>query len=226
MDILLQISKYLVSVFFGIILGNGAVYFFNKIPAEWLTDYGCEVSDELKNNDRQRIYSTPWKAIFVILFIIIAIYLTWKDWNFAIPALVAIWILLLISISDIKYMIIPDELVMLLAVVSIGFMMYHKSLLDCIAGAVIGFVVMLIVGFLGKLIYKRDTLGGGDIKLIASIGLLIGSIGVLFVMIVSTFIGAMYFTLLLLTKQIKPKDSLPMAPHISIAASLYIMFVW
>ncbi len=226
MDVLLEISKYLVAILVGIVLGNGAVYFFNKIPPKWLTDYDCEISEELKNNDRQRIYSTPWKAIFTGLFVTIGIFLAWKDWQFAIPALIAIWVLLLISIADIKYMIIPDELIMMLAVVTIGFISYHDSIFQCVIGAAIGFGSMLFVGLLGKLIYKKDTLGGGDIKLIASVGFLTGPIGAVFTMVVSTFIGAIYFSLLLFLRQIKPKDSLPMGPHIAIATSIYIMFVW
>ena len=31
----------------GILLGNGAVYFFNKMPGKWLCDYGHEPYEEL-----------------------------------------------------------------------------------------------------------------------------------------------------------------------------------
>ena len=31
----------------GVILGNGAVYFFNRIPGKWLCDYGQEPDEEL-----------------------------------------------------------------------------------------------------------------------------------------------------------------------------------
>ena len=42
MDITLtvQIIKYLVTVLAGVILGNGAVYLFNHMPASWFFDYG------------------------------------------------------------------------------------------------------------------------------------------------------------------------------------------
>jgi hypothetical protein len=38
-----------VAIVLGVILGSGAVYVFNRIPAAWLTDYGEEPSDELKD---------------------------------------------------------------------------------------------------------------------------------------------------------------------------------
>ena len=59
----------------GIVLGNGAVYFFNKMPGTWLTDYGQTPSEELLHPTKQRIRSTPWKYVFTGFFITIGIYL-------------------------------------------------------------------------------------------------------------------------------------------------------
>ena len=97
-----------VAIVLGILLGNGAVYFFNRIPGKWLCDYGQEPSEELLHPTCQRIKSTPWKYVFTGAFIVIGIKLGLEDLLFAIPALAAIWLLLEMSIADIKYMIVPD----------------------------------------------------------------------------------------------------------------------
>ena len=46
-DALITLIKCLAAVLAGIFAGNGAVYFFNKMPAAWLTDYGEKPSEEL-----------------------------------------------------------------------------------------------------------------------------------------------------------------------------------
>ena len=39
----------------GVLLGNSAVWFFNRIPGKWLTDYDEEPSEELLHPTQQRI---------------------------------------------------------------------------------------------------------------------------------------------------------------------------
>ena len=63
----------------GVILGNGAVYFFNRIPGKWLCDYGQEPDEELLHPTRQRLRSTPWKYVFTGMFIVIGIWLGMRD---------------------------------------------------------------------------------------------------------------------------------------------------
>ena len=126
----------------GIVLGNGAVYFFNRIPGKWLTDYDAEPSEELLRPTRQRVRSTPWKYVFTGFFICCGIYLGLRDPAYALPALAAMWLLLEMSIADLKYMIVPDQLVLLLGVTSLGFITRHRGgPLDAVWGALLGFGV-------------------------------------------------------------------------------------
>ena len=99
-----------VAIVLGVILGSGAVYVFNRIPAAWLTDYGEEPSEELKDTSSQRVKSVPWKYVFTGLFIALGIYMGVRDISIALPVVIALWLLLLMSIADIKYMIVPDQL--------------------------------------------------------------------------------------------------------------------
>ena len=46
-DTLILIIKCLAAILAGIFEGNGAVYIFNHIPAEWLCEYGEKPGDEL-----------------------------------------------------------------------------------------------------------------------------------------------------------------------------------
>ena len=90
-DILLIGIKCLAAILAGIFAGNGAVYFFNKMPAAWLCDYGEKPSEELLDPYTQRVKSYPWKFIFTMLFVVLGIKMVMDDWQFAIAGICALW---------------------------------------------------------------------------------------------------------------------------------------
>lgn len=214
-----------VSILLGVVLGNGTVYFFNKMPGAWLTEYGQEPDEELLNPTTQRIRSTPWKYLFSGLFIVIGIWLGIRTPLYTLPALFALWLLLMMSIADIKYKIVPDQLIMLLVIVAVGFLPYHaRGVLDCIWGALIGFAVLLALAALSKMIYKKPGIGGADIKLFAALGLCTGTDGICFIFVITTFISALHMMILMIMKKAKLTDERPMVPYIAIASLLYMVF--
>lgn len=92
-------------------------------------------------------------------------------------------------------------------------------------GGLVGFAVMLLIGILGKIIYKRDSLGGGDIKLFTALGLCLGIEGILSVFVLSTFVTAIHLAYLLLTKRIKPHEQRPLVPYIAVSAMIYMVIL-
>ena len=210
----------------GVLLGNGAVYFFNKMPGKWLCDYGQEPSEELLHPTCQRVKSTPWKYVFTGFFIAAGITMGLQNPLYAIPALIAIWLLLEMSIADIKYMIVPDQLIMLLVITGLGFIPHHAfGVLDCIRGAAIGFGVLAVIAVVGRLIYKKPAVGGADIKLFAALGLSLGTDGIISVFVISTFLSAGHFIWLMIKRGAKLSDERPMVPYISAAAIIYLVIL-
>ena len=178
----------------GVILGNGAVYFFNRMPGKWLCDYDEEPSQELLHPTCQRVKSTPWKYVFTGFFVVIGITLSLQNPLYAFPALIAIWLLLEMSIADIKYMIVPDQLIMLLVLTGLGFIRHHAfGVMDCLLGAAVGFGVLIIIALISKIFYKEPAVGGADIKLFAALGLALGTDGIIAVFVISTFLSAGHF---------------------------------
>ena len=85
-----------------------------------------------------------------------------------IVALIFVSSLIIIIISDIEYMIILDEVliiaifaIILIDIVNIG--LYKTSI--CILSGIGSFATMLLIKKLGDLMFKQESLGGGDIKL-------------------------------------------------------------
>ena len=201
----ITIATCVVAIIVGIILGNSAVYLFNRIPGKWLCDYGQEPDEELLNPTSQRVKSTPWKYYFSALFILIGIKVAIEDPIYAVIVLATCWLLLEMAIADLKYMIVPDQFIILLMVAAIGFVPHHQDgPMAGIWGAIAGFLIMLLIGILGKIMYRKDSLGGGDIKLFTALGLCFGVRGVLWIFVLSTFVTAIHLAFLMIKKRIMP----------------------
>lgn len=139
-------------------------------------------------------------------------------------AIVFVSSLIIIIISDIEYMIILDEVlivaiaaIVLLYIIDIGF--YETSIkVLCGAGA---FATMLLIKKLGDAMFKQESLGGGDIKLMFLIGLVIGYEMSICNIFFATFIAFPIALILLLAK----KDNIiPFGPFLSMAAIL--LYIW
>lgn len=220
------IATCVVAIIVGILLGNSAVYIFNRIPGKWLCDYDQEPDAELLNPTTQRVKSTPWKYCFSALFILIGIKVAIEDPIYAIIVLATSWLLLEMAIADLKYMIVPDQFIILLMVAAIGFIPHHQAgPMAGIWGAAVGFGIMLVIGVLGKIIYRRDSLGGGDIKLFTALGLCFGIRGVLTIFVLSTFVTAFHLAFLMLKKRIKLKEKRPLVPYIAVSATIYMVIL-
>ena len=174
----------------------------------------------------QRVRSTPWKYLFSMLFIAIGLYLVNDDWTYTAAVLAACWILLELTIADIKYRVVPDQLLILLAVSAVGFIQYHTGWQDMLAGAGLGIGIIGATALLGRAMYKRDAVGGGDIKLFAVLGLMLGTRGVLAVFMLSALLSGAHMVFLLAAHKIKRKDTIPMVPYIAVSAALYLVFIW
>jgi leader peptidase (prepilin peptidase)/N-methyltransferase len=141
-----------------------------------------------------------------------------------IVSLIFVSSLIIIIISDIEYMIILDEVlivailsIIVLNVIDIG--LYQTSIKILYgAGA---FISMLLIKKLGDIIFKQESLGGGDIKLMFLIGLVIGYEMAICNIFFATFIAFPIALFLLIAK----KDNIiPFGPFLSMAA--IIVYIW
>ncbi|MDR1572056.1 MAG: A24 family peptidase [Clostridiales Family XIII bacterium] len=205
----------------GALAGSGAVYVFNRIPASWLCDYG-EIPDE--RHLPPRIGKYPWAPLFSLVFAAAALKAGLVSLAYSAAALPALWLLLLIGVSDRKYMIIPDQFVIMLAATGIGFAAIGHSFLSPLLGLAAGGLVFLLMALAGRLISKRDTLGMGDVKLAAVCGLITGLHGIIVIMALTALSSAALFSLWLASGRIKARDEAPLGPFIAGSTAVYLIF--
>ena len=139
-------------------------------------------------------------------------------------SLIIAGLVLIIFISDFKYMIILDSpliiggiLILILRAYFYGFKNMGLSLLS----GVILFVIMLLIGLMGKKMFKKEALGGGDIKLAGIIGIVLGLKLGLVAIILSSLLALPYAVGAMLLN----KDSeVPFGPFL--IASMAIVFIF
>ncbi len=127
-------------------------------------------------------------------------------------------ILITVSMIDMKHKIIPDSLNIAGAMAGSIFILVNKTYLTGIIGALTGFGLFVAIAIL------TNAMGGGDIKLMAALGLMFGLKGTLFITLFSFVIGAAVSLFLIVLKIKGRKDEIPFGPFISLSALIYIFF--
>lgn len=218
--------KVAASIVLGLLAGASAVYIFNKMPARWLCDYGQEPHPELKDPYIQRVKGFPWRWVYSAGFICLLVRLSFFDISFALAGLFACWALLIIGLADLKYMIIPDQFVIMLALSAFGFVVYHSSFWQPFLGALIGGGVMMMVAVLGGALFRKEVMGFGDVKLAASLGLVLGIVGIAAVLIATSLISGAAAAIAVASGRAGREDARPLGPYICGCGAFYIFIVW
>ncbi len=135
--------------------------------------------------------------------------------------------LLVATVIDWRTMEIPDS--MWITVLIGGVITYIDELvaegfdLHCLLERVIGFFAASGVLFLLAVITKGG-MGGGDIKLMAAVGFMLGWKVVLLALVMGGFIGTLYLVFMAIKNKGKVPRKVPFAPHLSLA-TVICMFV-
>ncbi|MGG3469254.1 prepilin peptidase [Neobacillus pocheonensis] len=136
-------------------------------------------------------------------------------------ALTLISMFMIIIVSDIHYMIIPDKILIWFA----GIFLLERIIMpldpwwDSALGAVTGFLLLFII-----MIVSKGGMGFGDVKLYALLGLVLGFKLVLLSFFLSTLYGAVIGGLAQLFKVVKKREPIPFGPFI--AAGTLTAYFW
>ena len=158
--------------------------------------------------------------------------LSYYIYGFGIPFFITITfisMLLIIIISDYQMMIIPDEvlipsciLILILKFLSGGVSVLLQSLMN----GILSFIIMFLLKKLGDFLFKKESMGGGDIKLLFTFGLVFGWQMSIVSIFIASFIAlpfAIYYSLKYKDQKYVeddeiPENSIPFGPFLAVAA--------
>ncbi len=117
------------------------------------------------------------------------------------PSLVALQaallgtILLGITVTDARHMIIPHEFTFggLAIGIVIAAVQGLPALIAALIGAAAGFGLIWVVGTLGTWAFKKDAMGGGDLWMMTMVGAYVGWSGVLLTVFLGAFLGTLVY---------------------------------
>ncbi len=138
-------------------------------------------------------------------------------------ALTFISMLLIVIISDYQTMTIPDELLAfsgLLLIIELSIkngLNVGENILD----GIIMFSIMYLIKILGDKIFKKESMGGGDIKLMFIYGLVLGWPLSCISICLASFIG-LPISLIMIKKT--HDHEIPFGPFLAIAAIMLVIF--
>jgi leader peptidase (prepilin peptidase) / N-methyltransferase len=216
----------------GLAAGRLGVFVFNAVPARWLCDYGETPGPEiLSRRLSPKTHGRVLGAGFAAVFLLFHFQYPASSPSFYLLCLAA-FPLALAALADLKYRIIPDQCLPAVAVpaaanLACGLVFggtFYKTAVSPFLGALCGGTLWVLLGLLGRLLYRRESVGFGDIKLFAVLGFLCGFPEVISVFILTILLAGVHFSILLLAKKVGPEQALPMGPYICAACLAALAF--
>ena len=147
----------------------------------------------------------------------------------------AVFGLMLGTFVDLEHMIIPDRVSLGGIVLGIGLSALVPSMHPrattalggasaALLGAAVGAGSLWLVAMLGKIIFRKDAMGLGDVKLLGAIGAFLGWVPVVFTIMMSSFAGAIVGVTLVLSGRKEMQSRIPYGPYLALAALVWMFW--
>lgn len=135
---------------------------------------------------------------------------------------------------DFEHFIIPDSvtiggmvlgpLVSALAPQLHGRESWYAGLSHSLVGLLVGFGLLYGVAWLGAIIFKKEAMGFGDVKLMGAIGAFLGWPAVCFTIFASSLLGSVCGVTMIAIGGAKMGSRIPFGPYLALAATIWLFW--
>ncbi len=157
------------------------------------------------------------------------IYYYWQyglSWQMAVFAFLSS-VLIAIIFIDLEFQLIPDRLTIPGMVIGLAASLLPSGIgiVSSVIGLLVGGGVLYLVALLGDWLFKKESMGGGDIKMTAMLGAFLGWQKIILIFFAGAVIGlivsviAMYFS-----KKVRSTRMIPFGPFLAAGAFLAIAY--
>jgi leader peptidase (prepilin peptidase) / N-methyltransferase len=134
--------------------------------------------------------------------------------------------LIAITVIDLYHQIIPD--VISLPGIAVGLLtslvVAQITFLNSVLGILFGGGSLFLVATVYHWLFKREGMGGGDVKLLAMIGAFLGWKAVILTIFLSSLVGSVTGIILILIKGKDFKYAIPFGPFLSVGAVISLFY--
>jgi leader peptidase (prepilin peptidase)/N-methyltransferase len=136
-------------------------------------------------------------------------------------------LLLVVTVIDFQHYIIPDKITipgMILGLAS-SFVNPTNPPLSSLLGLLAGGVSLFLLATLGDFLFKKESLGGGDIKLAAMLGAFLGWKNIILIFFASAVLGLIYAVIqMAISEKVRKSRMIPFGPFLSLAGLIALFF--
>lgn len=146
--------------------------------------------------------------------------------NFVIFSVIAS-ALIAIFFIDLDFQIIPDVITLpgILIGLAVSLLPDGIGIVKALIGMLVGGGSLYLVALLGDWLFKKDSMGGGDIKMAAMLGAFLGWQKVLLIFISSAFIGLVVsIVIMMFSAKLRKTRVIPFGPFLAAASVLAICY--
>jgi leader peptidase (prepilin peptidase)/N-methyltransferase len=124
-------------------------------------------------------------------------------------------LLMIIVVSDVSYMLIPNKILLFFLIVFLieRMLVPLQPWWQSITGALLGFILLFLIAVISK-----GGMGGGDVKLFGLLGLVLGDKLIILAFLLSCFFGTVFGFVGLLTGHVERGKPMPFGPFIALGA--------
>lgn len=138
--------------------------------------------------------------------------------------LIFIFGLVVCTFIDFDHMILPDEFTLSGIVIGLigAALNPHREFMDAFLGVLMGGGFLWGMAYVYYLLTKNEGMGGGDIKLLAWIGALLGWKAIPFVIMSSAIVGSVVGIVMSRKQKAGLKTVIPFGPYLALGAIFYL----
>jgi leader peptidase (prepilin peptidase)/N-methyltransferase len=143
------------------------------------------------------------------------------------PLLVLASVLIVVSFIDIDWRIIPHGPLLFAAGAGILYSLYTGALWGvtmALFASLCGALPLYLMDIAGRLFFKKEGMGMGDVKLMAAVGPILGVQLTLFSLLAAIWICALYAVFLLVMKKQEKSGYLPFGPFLAVGCMVAVFF--
>ncbi|MCM2281629.1 MAG: prepilin peptidase [Bdellovibrionaceae bacterium] len=139
--------------------------------------------------------------------------------------LIFIFCVVTASVIDLDHMILPDKFTLSGILIGLAGALVNpeRGFWDALLGVLVGGGILWLVAYLYWVFREKEGMGGGDIKLLAWIGAVLGLGSIPVVILLSSVVGAVVGLLISLRTKDGLRAAIPFGPYLSGAALAYML---
>lgn len=222
-----NIGYYIIISIIGLFVGELVNWMDKRLPDEKHLFLKGAIKEYKKQFKPNYILMILTATIYVALLYKFGIQKTFIENLDLIKYLILTPMLLAAFKIDYRLQIIPNRLNLTIFEVGLVFAFIHgisniAVAINMLWGMLAGAGIFLAITLIGGLIYGKEAMGLGDVKLMGALGLYFGLANIIIITLVSFLVGAILSIFLLVTKIRKMDQYIPFGPFIVIATFIAI----